>query len=67
MAVPRKKVSASRRGKRRSGHRDRAIVYVEDRESGDLHRPHHMVLETGVYRGRVVKEPRVRVEESEEG
>ena len=29
-------------------------VYVEDKNSGELRRPHHIDLKTGMYRGRQV-------------
>jgi large subunit ribosomal protein L32 len=32
--------------------------YVEDRDSGELRRPHHIDLKTGMYRGRQVLTPK---------
>jgi large subunit ribosomal protein L32 len=58
MAVPKSKVSKSRRGMRRSHDRLDMNTYIEDAESGELRRPHHIDLKTGVYRGRQVLEPR---------
>lgn len=58
MAVPKKKVSKSRRGNRRSHDRLKSPTYREDRETGELHRPHHVDLSTGMYRGRQVIEPK---------
>lgn len=58
MAVPKKKTSPSRRGMRRAHDRLAAPTYVEDRESGELRRPHHVDLKTGRYRGRKVLEPK---------
>ena len=58
MAVPKSKITKSRRGQRRSGHTMATITHVEDKESGELHRPHHVNLKTGMYRGRKVLEPR---------
>ena len=29
-------------------------AYVEDKSTGELHRPHHIDLKTGMYRGRQV-------------
>ena len=52
MAVPKKKVSPSRRGMRRSADALKAPTYVEDKDSGELRRPHHVDLKTGMYRGR---------------
>ena len=54
MAVPKKKVSKSRRDKRRSHLALRPATYVEDQETGENHRPHHIDLKTGMYRGRQV-------------
>ena len=31
--------------------------YIEDKDSGELRRPHHIDLKTGKYRGRQVLEP----------
>jgi large subunit ribosomal protein L32 len=54
MAVPKRKVSPSRRGMRRSHHALEANTYVEDKDSGELRRPHHVDLKTGMYRGRQI-------------
>ena len=32
----------------------KAPTYVEDKDSGELRRPHHVDLKTGMYRGRQV-------------
>ena len=54
MAVPKRKTSPSRRGMRRSHDALQAPAYVEDKDSGELRRPHHIDLKTGMYRGRQV-------------
>ncbi|MGB7431691.1 MAG: 50S ribosomal protein L32 [Ahrensia sp.] len=54
MAVPKSKISRSRRGMRRSTDALKAPTYVEDKASGELRRPHHIDLKTGMYRGRQV-------------
>ena len=54
MAVPRRKTSPSRRGMRRSADALKAPTYVEDKDSGELRRPHHVDLKTGMYGGRQV-------------
>jgi large subunit ribosomal protein L32 len=54
LAVPKKKTSPSRRGMRRSADALSAPTYVEDKDSGELRRPHHVDLKTGMYRGRQV-------------
>lgn len=58
MAVPRKKVSRMKRGSRRSADALKQPAYVEDKDSGELRRPHHIDLKTGMYRGRQVLEPK---------
>jgi large subunit ribosomal protein L32 len=56
MAVPRSKVSRMKRGFRRSADALDAPTYVEDKDSGNLRRPHHIDLKSGKYRGRQVLE-----------
>ena len=58
MAVPKSKISTSRRGMRRAHDRLKGAAYVEDKETGELHRPHHIDLKTGMYRGKQVIEPK---------
>jgi len=54
MAVPKRKTSPSRRGMRRSADALKRPTYIEDKDSGELRRPHHIDLKTGMYRGRQV-------------
>jgi large subunit ribosomal protein L32 len=54
MAVPKQKVSVSRKGMRQSADALKAPTYVTDRESGELRRPHHIDLKSGKYRGRQI-------------
>lgn len=54
MAVPKSKITRSRRGMRRSTDALKAQAYVENKDSGELHRPHHIDLKSGMYRGRQV-------------
>ncbi len=58
MAVPMKKVSRMKRGNRRSADALKAPTYVEDKDSGERRRPHHIDLKTGMYRGRQILEPK---------
>ncbi len=37
---------------RRSHDRLKSNAYVEDIDTGELHRPHHIDLKTGIYRGK---------------
>jgi len=43
---------------RRAHDRLKGAAYVEDKETGELHRPHHIDLKTGMYRGKQVIEPK---------
>ena len=61
MAVPKKKPSKSKRTMRRSHDALKAPTYVEDKESGERRRPHHIDLKTGKYRGRQILEPKADV------
>jgi large subunit ribosomal protein L32 len=54
MAVPRKKVSKSRRDMRRSHHRLRAVNLGECSNCGELKLPHHVCQACGHYNGREV-------------
>ncbi|HEX4694551.1 MAG: 50S ribosomal protein L32 [Alphaproteobacteria bacterium] len=54
MAVPKKKVSPSRRNMRRSHDALGASVYVECPNCGELKRPHHLCRACGHYDGREV-------------
>ena len=58
MAVPKKKVSRMKRGFRRSADALEAPTYIEDKESGERRRPHHIDFKTGKYRGRQILEPK---------
>jgi monofunctional biosynthetic peptidoglycan transglycosylase len=61
MAVPKRKTSPSRRGMRRSADALKKPTYVEDKDSGELRRPHHIDLKTGMYKGRQVFKPKTEV------
>jgi large subunit ribosomal protein L32 len=54
MAVPRKKTSRMKRGFRRSADALTAPTFVEDKDSGNLRRPHHIDLKSGKYRKRQI-------------
>ncbi len=58
MAVPKRKVSPSRRNMRRAHDALGTNAYVEDKDTGELKRPHHIDLKTGTYRGRQVLTPK---------
>ncbi len=61
MAVPQNRTSASKRGMRRSHDALKAPAYVEDKESGERRRPHHIDLKSGKYRGRQILPPKADV------
>jgi len=56
MAVPKRKTSPMKRGFRRSADALANPSYVEDKDSGELRRPHHVDLKTGMYRSRQILE-----------
>ncbi len=56
MAVPKKKISKSRRNMRRSHDALSRSVYVECSNCGELKRPHHVCSACGHYNGREVAE-----------
>ncbi len=58
MAVPKRKTSPMKRGFRRSADALKSPSYTEDKDSGELRRPHHIDLKTGMYRGKQVLEPK---------
>ncbi len=66
MAVPKKKVSKSRRDKRRSHHTVKPVNVVIDSETGEYKRPHHINLEDGNYNGRQVIDKTQDEDEEEE-
>jgi len=61
MAVPKKKVSKSRRNMRRSHDSLKQQAYVEDETTGEFHRPHHVDMKTGFYKGRQVIEVKEKI------
>jgi len=54
MAVQKSRKTRSKRGMRRSADALANPTYVENPDSGELHRPHHIDLKSGMYRGRQV-------------
>jgi len=56
MAVPKKKISKSRRNMRRAHHALPKAAYVECPNCGEQMRPHHVCGHCGQYRGREVIE-----------
>ena len=66
MAVPKRKTTPSKRNMRRSHHRAGTQSFAEDKKSGELRRPHHMDLSTGMYRGKQIIVKKVKKEETSE-
>lgn len=58
MPVPKRKMTPMKRGFRRSADALKQPTYVEDKDSGELRRPHHIDLKSGKYRGRQILEPK---------
>lgn len=56
MAVPKKKVSKSRRNQRRAHDALKGTAYAECGNCGELKRPHHVCTACGHYDGREVLE-----------
>lgn len=65
MAVPKRKVSSSRRDMRRAHLALTTPNVIEDKDTGEFRRPHHVDLKTGMYKGRqvLVKKEKVAAEE----
>lgn len=57
MAVPKRKTTPSKRGMRRAHDALKQPTYVEDKDTGEYRRPHHIDLKTGQYNGRQVLDP----------
>ena len=58
MAVPKRKTTPSRSGKRRSHIKFVKKNVIEDKKSGEYRLPHHIDLKTGMYKGRQVLDPK---------
>ena len=58
MAVPKRKTSPARRGKRRSHIKFSSKNIIEDKKSGEYRLSHHLDIKTGMYKGRQILEPK---------
>ncbi len=58
MAVPKRKTTKSRSGKRRSHLNVSEKNIIEDKKSGEYRLSHHLDLKTGTYKGRQVLDPK---------
>ena len=66
MAVPKRKTTPSKRNMRRSHHSAGTQSFAEAKKSGELRRPHHMDLSTGMYRGKQIIIKKTKKEEVSE-
>lgn len=67
MAVPRRKTTPQKRNQRRSHDALSLPTVIEDKDSGEFRRPHHIDLKTGMYRGRQVIVQKSASEDEDEG
>ena len=58
MAVPKRKTTPSRSGKRRSHIKFSKKNIIEDKKSGEYRLSHHLEHKTGMYKGRQVLDPK---------
>ena len=58
MAVPKRKTSKSRAGKRSSHIKFSTKNIVEDKKSGEYRLSHHLDLKTVMYKGRQILDPK---------
>ena len=58
MAVPKRKITRSRSGMRRSHIIVSPKNIIEDKKSGEYRLSHHLDLKTGTYKGRQVLDPK---------
>ena len=58
MAVPKRKTTKSRSGKRRSHIKFKVHNIVEDKKSGEYRLSHHLDLKRGTYKGRQILDPK---------
>ena len=58
MAVPKRKTTRYKAGKRRSHIRVSPKNIIEDKKSGEYRLSHHLDLKTGMYKGRQILDPK---------
>tara|TARA_B100001113_G_C20665654_1_gene429852 strand:- start:314 stop:499 length:186 start_codon:yes stop_codon:yes gene_type:complete len=58
MAVPKSKISNSRRGMRRSHIKLNSKNLIEDKDSGEMRLSHHVDMTTGMYNGKKIFSPK---------
>ena len=58
MAVPKSKISNSKRGMRRAHLKLNKKNFIEDKESGEIRLSHHVDMSTCVYNGKKIFTPK---------
>ena len=58
MAVPKRKTTPSRSGKRRSHIKFSPKNVIEDKKSGEFRLPHHIDTKSGMYKGKQILDPK---------
>jgi large subunit ribosomal protein L32 len=66
MAVPKKKTSVSKRGKRRSHNAIKPVNVVIDKNTGEYRLPHHMDTTSGEYNGKQVVVKKIESDEDDD-
>ena len=64
MAVPKSKVSKSKRNTRRAHDRIKKLVIAYDSVTGEPKLPHHLSLKDGYYNGKQLVKPKTKNKES---
>ena len=54
MAVPKRRISKTKKRQRKASHRKKLPAVSEDKQGGGYHVPHRVNPTTGMYRGRQV-------------
>tara|TARA_B100000029_G_C17413269_1_gene901547 strand:- start:112 stop:300 length:189 start_codon:yes stop_codon:yes gene_type:complete len=61
MAVPKRKTSKSKRNMRRSHDSLKKMNIIEDKDSGEPRLSHRIDLSTGMYKGKLILNPKNKV------
>tara|TARA_B100001029_G_C14714979_1_gene262107 strand:+ start:52 stop:240 length:189 start_codon:yes stop_codon:yes gene_type:complete len=61
MAVPKRKTSKSKRNMRRSHDSIKKMNIIEDKDSGEPRLSHKIDLSTGMYKGKLILNPKNKV------
>lgn len=66
MAVPKSKISKSKRNTRRAHDSIKKVVISYDSVTGEPKLPHHLSLKDGYYNGKQLVKPKVKTKKSED-